>query len=669
MEKSQVATTSQYEKLIQEGKISELDALKKRLINLSSKGVDVTSALKQAYGELRNSQVFDGTEHETMLSDAIKSVNKQKKGKVDGYVGEWNDDGLKHGKGKMTYVSGNVYDGEWKRGQRHGEGVMHYNDGRMFHGEWHNNEWSKGVLSYPNKDTWDGNWKQTMYKTKSVKKKHGDMTCTFNDNSVAVMKYVDDHPSGEAIYTNKTGTVYVDCRYDKKKDRNIFVVRDGVLEDGSRITWDEKTKTNDTIIGIYLEFVDKMETFRVCIKNNGTDTFFKAGRYTTSQMVIEAYIKKHKIEKKTMILGHNTMTGTKLLVNSRKPYLRDYGIKDGDILYVDDDAHRLMDTLKLCRVFDKGLVWGPTGVHQRFYETAAIKIQSLFRGFASRHREELDIKGFTFDLINGSGGRYDVKIAEMMALEKHKMKAYKKKRFKEKREEARNILEPRNVETWKAPAPQAPVQAPTVNTFTPQQERKMKRDMSLPDVKLPSPKKIPKGQQPRKRVVEKTRPKTQSHPRNGTKGVLTKRRSKHTKSKQAHNTGYVLSDANIQASKAQVSSGNVLRNVSRPSLGTKIIRKDTDVFLWDVHKNQCRNKEEFYEYLLGTNEPEILVCCGAKHIKQWLIEIQRRSRAHALFLADMKKGNREMVVREVQFEEKKSMEDGYMFVEFKKLYS
>lgn len=662
MDKSQVATTSQYDKLI-ESQLRDLDLGKMTKELREDLGKMTTNEIRIDIEECRALMQGDST---TMQQKLQKYKKEYIKGK-DGYVGEWNDDGLKHGKGKMTYVSGNVYDGEWKRGQRHGEGVMRYNDGRMFHGEWHNNEWSKGVLSYPNKDTWDGNWKQTMYKTKSVKKKHGDMTCRFNDNSVAVMKYVDDHPSGEAIYTNKTGTVYVDCRYDKKKDRNIFVVRDGVLEDGSRITWDEKTKTNDTIIGIYLEFVDKMETFRVCIKNNGTDTFFKVGRYTTSQMVIEAYMKKHKIKsgkKKTMILGHSTMTGTKLLINSRKPYLKDYSIKHGDILYVDDDAHDLMDTLKLCRV-----------------SCAAIKIQSLFRGFASRHREEWDDKFYLTTAIKIEEELkkfikyvpFDVKNAEM---EKHKqaeaIKANKRKLFKEKREEARNILEPRNVETWKAPTVQAQTvqaQSPTVNgnTFTPQQERKMKRDMSSV-VKLPSPKKIPKGQQARKRVADKTRPKTQSHPRNGTKGALTKRRSKHTKSKQARNTGYVLSDANIQASKAQVSRGYVLKNVSRPSLGTKIIRKDMDVFLWDVHKNQCRNKEEFYEYLLGTNEPEILVCCGAKHIKQWLIEIQRRSRAHALFLANMKKGNREMVVREVQFEEKKSMEDGYMFVEFKNLH-
>jgi len=36
-----------------------------------------------------------------------------------------------------------------------------------------------------------------------------------------------------------------------------------------------------------------------------------------------------------------------------------------------------------------------------------------------------------------------------------------------------------------------------------------------------------------------------------------------------------------------------------------------------------------------------------------------------LFLAAVKKSKREMVVKEVQFEEK--MEDGYMFVEFKNL--
>ena len=36
------------------------------------------------------------------------------------------------GTGKMTYVQGGVYDGEWKSGKRHGQGKMKFSDGDVY---------------------------------------------------------------------------------------------------------------------------------------------------------------------------------------------------------------------------------------------------------------------------------------------------------------------------------------------------------------------------------------------------------------------------------------------------------------------------------------------------------------------------------------------------------
>ena len=43
------------------------------------------------------------------------------------YDGEFKK-GMKHGKGKMTYPSGNYYDGEWLYDKKEGQGIMYWFD-------------------------------------------------------------------------------------------------------------------------------------------------------------------------------------------------------------------------------------------------------------------------------------------------------------------------------------------------------------------------------------------------------------------------------------------------------------------------------------------------------------------------------------------------------------
>ena len=60
------------------------------------------------------------------------------------------------------------------------------------------------------------------------------------------------------------------------------------------------------------------------------------------------------------------------------------------LLQIGQKNHAAVIIQSLYRMYViKLLVWGPKGVHQQY---SATKIQSVFRGFASRHREELDLK-------------------------------------------------------------------------------------------------------------------------------------------------------------------------------------------------------------------------------------------------------------------------------------
>jgi hypothetical protein len=52
------------------------------------------------------------------------------------WQGEW-EDNLRHGSGKMTYASGNIYQGEMRRDRKTGHGVMQwFNLRERYAGEW-----------------------------------------------------------------------------------------------------------------------------------------------------------------------------------------------------------------------------------------------------------------------------------------------------------------------------------------------------------------------------------------------------------------------------------------------------------------------------------------------------------------------------------------------------
>ena len=41
-----------------------------------------------------------------------------------------------HGKGKMVWSTGAIYDGNWERGMKKGAGVMQYRDKSFYDGQW-----------------------------------------------------------------------------------------------------------------------------------------------------------------------------------------------------------------------------------------------------------------------------------------------------------------------------------------------------------------------------------------------------------------------------------------------------------------------------------------------------------------------------------------------------
>ena len=77
------------------------------------------------------------------------------------YQGETNGDGLRHGKGKITYIDGSTYDGEWKNGLRDGLGEQHYKDGSIYRGNWKADQQNgEGKIIKPDGEQVQASWEQ-----------------------------------------------------------------------------------------------------------------------------------------------------------------------------------------------------------------------------------------------------------------------------------------------------------------------------------------------------------------------------------------------------------------------------------------------------------------------------------------------------------------------------
>jgi len=83
-------------------------------------------------------------------------------------VGETYDggckNGLRDGKGKLTYLGGEVYEGEWKADLPHGSGKFTRPDGYIYEGESKNGmQEGRGIEKRPDGTIYDGEWKADKY--------------------------------------------------------------------------------------------------------------------------------------------------------------------------------------------------------------------------------------------------------------------------------------------------------------------------------------------------------------------------------------------------------------------------------------------------------------------------------------------------------------------------
>lgn len=103
-----------------------------------------------------------------------------------------------NGKGKMTYLNGDVYDGQWKDGMRHGKGKLTTASGRVYEGDWVNDDLRYGKLKYQTMGEYEGYFQNL--------KQHGYGVRRYKDSTVEG-RWNGDNREGIVKETDKKGRV------------------------------------------------------------------------------------------------------------------------------------------------------------------------------------------------------------------------------------------------------------------------------------------------------------------------------------------------------------------------------------------------------------------------------------------------------------------------------
>jgi hypothetical protein len=225
--------------------------------------------------------------------------------------------------GTMTYVSGNIYKGQFAYTKRHGEGTMVYKVGGEYKGSWINGLKSgKGTYTYPGGAIYDGEWKYD--------KRHGQGTHTINSNVQYVGMYENDKRHGKGILTTYTNVYDGNFVNDRPEGKCIFssqtrvmtgIIKDNYFNGQAHIQWKNAKEPHDNLSyeGIVKENLP--DGFGTLVYKDGSKyigNFYYSNRHGNGKMIYAdgtTYDGEWKDNKKK---GNNTSTYNE---NDNAPHL------------------------------------------------------------------------------------------------------------------------------------------------------------------------------------------------------------------------------------------------------------------------------------------------------------------------------------------------------------
>jgi hypothetical protein len=139
------------------------------------------------------------------------------------YSGDLNEEGQRHGKGKLMMSDGRIYTGDFVHNEIQGKGEMVEPNGSWYVGDWLDGmKEGKGVMHYPDKCRYEGTWKADM--------RSGRGMVIYPDGSIYDGQWLEDKPHGRGIFIDSNECKYVGewqhGRYHGKGTLQIFTTNE-----------------------------------------------------------------------------------------------------------------------------------------------------------------------------------------------------------------------------------------------------------------------------------------------------------------------------------------------------------------------------------------------------------------------------------------------------------
>ena len=164
----------------------------------------------------------------------VKTINIENEGR---YIGEIKN-GLRHGKGKMIYSNGNIYEGNWLNDLFDGKGnYLHKKYGQNTSGDWENGYLIKGRIVFMegllNNEEYIG---ELIYSFFGYPVPHGKGTYFYINGDKYVGEFVDYKKEGKGIFTWANGDSYCGQWENDEYHGEGILKKDGIIKDGY---WDK----------------------------------------------------------------------------------------------------------------------------------------------------------------------------------------------------------------------------------------------------------------------------------------------------------------------------------------------------------------------------------------------------------------------------------------------
>ena len=168
------------------------------------------------------------------------------------FIGEWNHNNLRHGKGKqiwpdgsmyegywdndrangkgrLIHANGDAYEGDWKNDKAHGYGFYIHSDGAKYEGQWINDkQHGNGIEIWPDGAKYQGKYENGL--------KHGSGKFEWADNSSYEGEFSQNNIYGKGVYMWSDGRKYIgDWENNKMHGKGIFTWKDGRSYNGEYI--------------------------------------------------------------------------------------------------------------------------------------------------------------------------------------------------------------------------------------------------------------------------------------------------------------------------------------------------------------------------------------------------------------------------------------------------